>query len=149
MKKVKFRGLSEGNLNRLWRKVVLEIFGGKCFFCGAHHTEQEIECHHTVKRKNFLLRYNWRNGIPSCKWVHGKNGHLKMSCHQFAETPEGKHIIDVYQARFRDYLTARSGVAKQWFVEHGITKRDYLIEMYNDLSQKWAMIQIEKRNDLS
>lgn len=128
-------GISEGNLNRLWRKAVLKLFKGRCFFCQSHYTLQEIECHHTVKRRNFLLRYNWRNGIPTCKWCHGDNWKLRMSCHQYAETPQGKHLIDVYQEPFRDYLTDRSGVSKQWFAEHGITKREYLIEMHQELME--------------
>jgi hypothetical protein len=131
----RFKGLGDSNLNSLWRKAVLAVFGSKCFFCGTDASVQEVECHHIVKRKTFLLKYNYRNGIPACKWVHEGNKHFKMSCHQFAETPEGKHLINEHIAPYREYLTDRSGQAKQWLVEHGMTKNEYKQEMYLELQE--------------
>ena len=75
--KSKSRGLSDSNLQDKWRKVVLLKFGNCCFFCGKPKGQVEIECHHLVKRKTLLLRHDWRNGIPVCKF----------GCHSYAETP--------------------------------------------------------------
>lgn len=129
------RGISESNLNLLFRKAVLKLFGNRCFFCKKHLFFAEIEVHHTVKRRNFLLRYNWRNGIPVCKWIHSENEHMRMSCHHYAETPAGKAKIAEYQAPFLDYLTDRSGQAKQWLVEHGMTKNEYKASMLKELKE--------------
>jgi hypothetical protein len=127
------KGLSDSNLNQMWRKAVLKKFGNKCFFCSASADSQVVECHHVVKRKTFLLRYDWRNGIPACKWLHSGNKHFKMSCHAFAETPQGKHLINAHIAPFREYLTDRSGQSKQWLLEHGMTKTDFLKLIYEEL----------------
>ena len=117
------RGLSEGNLLKLHREAVRKLFFYRCFFC--HFAIGEKEVHHVVKRKNFLLRYSWRNGILVCKYI----------CHPHAETPEGKHKIDLYIEPYREYLQERSGSCKDWFVKHGITRNDYLREMYNELKE--------------
>ena len=87
-----------------------------------------MEHHHLVKRRSLLLRYDWRNGILVCKYV----------CHAYAETPAGKAKIAEYLKNrdLLDYLQERSGVAKDWFIKHGITKRDYLMQMYEDLKEK-------------
>ena len=129
---VEMKGLSDSNLNALWRKAVLKRFGNKCFFCSAP-ASSVVECHHIVKRKTFLLRYDWRNGITACKWMHSGNKHLKMSCHAFAEVPAGKHLINAYIAPYREYLTDRSGQSKQWLTEHGMSKLDFKKLMYEEL----------------
>lgn len=122
------RGISESHLQKLWREAVLKNFADCCFFCGQHRSSVEIECHHLVKRKMLLLKHDWRNGIPVCKYV----------CHSYAETPTGKAKIASYlnDHGLLDYLQARSGQCKQWFVEHGITKTQYLKSMYDDLKAK-------------
>jgi hypothetical protein len=127
------KGLSDSNLNQMWRKAVLKKFGNKCFFCSASADSQVVECHHVVKRKTFLLRYDWRNGIPCCKWVHFGNKHFKMPCHAFAEVPAGKHLINAHIAPFRDYLTDRAGQSKQWLTEKGMTKNEFKALMYEEL----------------
>jgi len=126
----KERGLSDSNLLKLRRKVVYSRFNNKCFFCGK---SKELEDHHIVKRKNFLLRYDWRNSILLCKYI----------CHQYAETPEGKHKIDKFIEPYRNYLQARSVSCKQYFVERGITRKDFLKTVYAELQG-----ELMKFNDL-
>ena len=121
-KKKKARGLSDSHLLNLHRKAVRALFGYKCFFCGGTN---ELEVHHLVKRKNFLLRYNWRNGVLVCKYI----------CHAHAETPEGKHQIDLLIEPHRKYLQDRSGQSKDWFVKHGMSRHDYCIEMKLELEK--------------
>lgn len=131
----KLHGASESNLGRLWRLAVLKVFGGRCFFCGAHFVKHDIECHHTVKRNNFLTRFDWRVAVPCCKWEHSMNEHLKMSCHRYAETPWGRKLITEYQDKhgFVEYLTERNCSAKQWLVERGKTKNDHKQDMLAEL----------------
>lgn len=114
-------GLSDSNLLTLHRKAVRKIFGYRCFFCNRNEGVREV--HHIVKRKNLLLRYDWRNGILLCKY----------QCHPFAETPEGKHEIDLYITPHRDHLQERSGSSKDWFVKYGITKQEYCESMKKEL----------------
>lgn len=146
MKKKKQRGVSDSNLNLLWRKTVLAVHENKCFFCGSDANIVDIECHHyAAKRKNFLLRWDWRNGIPVCKWVHKDNEKFKMSCHQYAETWEGRQKIADYAEQYSERIVKRSMTAKQWFVEHGITKQDYKAEMYTDLTVTWALTKTKEK----
>jgi hypothetical protein len=120
--------LSDSNLLKLRRQVVFKNFNDCCFFCGQHKSQVPLEDHHIVKRKNFLLRYDWRNSILVCKYV----------CHSYAETPTGKHKIDEYleSTGFREYLQERVGSCKQWFVERGISRNDFLLQIYHDLKSK-------------
>jgi len=104
------------------------------FIIGSHSVKEiqyhhiPLEDHHLVKRKTLLLRYDWRNGIPVCRYV----------CHNYAETPTGKAKIAYYltDTDLLDYLQARSGQSKDWFVKHGISRKDFLIQRYNDLKDK-------------
>lgn len=122
------RGLSDSNLLKLRRQAVHKHFSDCCFFCGKHKSQSPLEDHHIVKRKAVLLRYDWRNSILVCKY----------GCHSYAETPTGKSKIDQYlkDSGFLEYLQARVGSCKQWFVEHGITRKDFLKQMYDDLKTK-------------
>lgn len=122
------KGLSDSNLLKLRREAVHKHFNDCCFFCGQHKFNVPLEDHHLVKRKNFLLRYDWRNGLLVCKYV----------CHNYAETPTGKAKIAAYlkDSDLLDYLQARSGQCKDWFVSHGITRTDFLSQIYEDLKNK-------------
>ncbi|MFA5307723.1 MAG: hypothetical protein WC365_09800 [Candidatus Babeliales bacterium] len=121
-------GLSDSNLLKLRREAVHKHFNDCCFFCGQHKSQVPLEDHHLVKRKNFLLRYDWRNGLLVCKYV----------CHNYAETPTGKAKIASYlkDADLLDYLQERSGQCKDWFVSHGISRKDFMSQMYEDLKRK-------------
>jgi hypothetical protein len=122
------KGLSDSNLQDKWRKAVSKNFNDCCFFCGQHKFNVPLEAHHLVKRKMLLLKHDWRNGLLVCKCV----------CHNYAETPTGKAKIAKYlqDNNLLDYLQERSGQCKDWFVKNGITRRDFLKSMYDDLQAK-------------
>lgn len=128
------KGLSDANLQRLYRKAAYKSFNDKCFFCGAHRSNTDMEIHHPNHRNGLLLKYDYRNAIPCCKWAKDE---YALSCHQFAETPEGKKRITAYQDKmgYTEYLQERSGSCKQFFVERGITRTDFLKIIYNDLKE--------------
>lgn len=141
------RGTSDSNLNVLWRKTVLAVHGNKCFFCEADVNHYEIECHHwAAKRKIYLLRWDWRNGIPVCKWANDRGTQLSMSCHQFAETLQGRNMISDHMKIFHKYLYERNVSAKQWLVEHGMTKKDFKELMYKDLSVTWGICESYRKD---
>lgn len=125
------RGLTHSNLNKLWRSAVLIKHDFRCFFCGRHIKQTDLECHHYIHRNNLLTRYDWRNGFPACKYPT----EWHMSCHQYAETPSGKgrivHHLLIYN--LEHHLQERTMQSKQWFVERGITKNDFLQSMYDEL----------------
>ena len=54
--------LSDSSLLLLWRKTVLKVWGYRCAICGMGGA---LECHHIVKRRYQLLKFDWRNGIPA------------------------------------------------------------------------------------
>lgn len=125
--------MGQSSMDKLWREAVLKVFKGKCFFCGADYRQHEVECHHRVKRNHFLLKYDWGNGVPCCKWTHeGNYEKFGMACHQYAETTMGKLIMDC-KLNKKDYLRERSGSSKQWLVERGLTKQDFLKIMQDEL----------------
>jgi len=72
----------EATILRLWREVVLVKFGRHCAFCGSTQLHI-VDCHHIVRRDNLMLKYDWRNGIPLCRY----------SCHRFGETKAGREKI--------------------------------------------------------
>jgi len=125
------KGLSDSNLRKLWRDAVLTKHHYRCFFCGRHLKETTLEAHHFIHRNNLLTRYDWRNGFPVCKYPT----EWHMSCHQYAETPQGKQKIILHLSihNFLNYLQDRDTQSKQWFVERGITKNDFLKTMYDEL----------------
>mgnify|MGYP001172880877 CR=1 FL=1 len=114
------RGLSDSNLQSMWRKACRIIHGDRCFVCGAIATDT----HHYIRRKNLLTKHAWQNGYPCCP-----------DCHRFLHTKAGeKKMVDwLSQNGWLEYLHERETQSKQWFVEHGITKNDYLKQMYDEL----------------
>lgn len=54
-------GLSDSTIEALWRRVVLKRGGYRCVVCGRGGT---LECHHVIKRRYKLLRWDYRNGVP-------------------------------------------------------------------------------------
>jgi hypothetical protein len=93
-----------------------------------------MEDHHFVKRKNFLLRYSFRNSFLVGKY---QESWQKMSCHAFCETPAGRKKINDYliENGWFDYIQERVGSCKQWFTEHGISRNDYKRQMYDELKE--------------
>lgn len=119
------KGLSDPNLQRLWRRKSKEIHNNCCFFCGKHESQTELEVHHYIKRSVLLTKYLAINGFPCCRY----------DCHQFAHTKKGTRQIEDWLAKngWLDYLQERETSSKQWFVDHHITRNDYLKKMYDEL----------------
>jgi hypothetical protein len=133
---VVMRGLSDSNLQSMWRKAIIKLFGGRCFFCGSPTSIKEA--HHAAQKRNMLLlKHDYRCGILCCKFQHDGNKQFKMSCHRYAETPIGKKLIQDYQEKngWLEYLHERSRNSKQWLVEHGMTRNEFLLTMYKELKE--------------
>ena len=67
------KSVSDSTLHRLWRRAVLAYWNYTDPIDGTYGAEN-LECHHIVKRKHFVTRWDWRNGLPlsakSHRWVH-------------------------------------------------------------------------------
>lgn len=110
------KSVSDSYLNKLWRKAVLAEWGYECPYCG--NTDIDIiEIHHIVKRKNKILRWDYRNGIPGCKY----------SCHSFYHTLSGqKWILENLEEEVILYLSEFDNVLyKDYLFEHGLTDNEF------------------------
>ncbi|GEM_PF-1245054 len=120
------KGLSDSNLQSMWRKACRIIHRNRCFVCGTSGLQTTLETHHYIKRNNLLTRHAWQNGFPSC-----------AKCHRYLHTKAGEQKIVAWLAKnnWLEYLHERETQSKQWFVDRGITRDDYLRQMYNELKK--------------
>lgn len=120
----KKRKYTDRYLEMLWRKAVLAEFKNRCAYCGNLNID-EIECHHIVKRRHKILRWDWKNGVTGCK----------HTCHKFYHTVKGgwwiatKHI-------YYSYLLEMEGQYKQYLVENGFTDTDFRRIKVSELKNK-------------
>jgi hypothetical protein len=124
---------SDSTLNKLWRQAVLKTYNYRCYFCGVHIETTELECHHIIKRKNMVTRWDVINGVPVCKYPNNKTPY-KMSCHEYAETPEGRSRI-LHSPELVEYLQRRVVPFKQWLVDRGMTVKEFKNKMHNELKE--------------
>jgi hypothetical protein len=76
--------MSDSHLNKLWRQAVLKTWENTCVMCGQKDLPENLECHHYVKRRVKVLKYDWRNGFP----LHSHKG-----CHREAHTKGGERKL--------------------------------------------------------
>jgi ankyrin repeat protein len=101
---------SDSTLMSWWRKAVKAVQGESCVLCGA----TPVECHHIIKRRKKLTRYDWRNGLPLCP-----------GCHSLSDTIRGREAIAEHVDM--DYLRDHDGVIlKEWLASHGMTEQEFL-----------------------
>jgi hypothetical protein len=111
---MKGKKYSENYLNQLWRKAVLADHGNRCAYCGNTRT-QEIECHHIVKRRHKILRWEWRNGIPGCRY----------KCHMFYHTKAGELWIAENHKHYKLLLDHETIVYKQYLLDVKLTDAEF------------------------
>ena len=127
----KRKAFSDGYLMGLWRKAVLEFWGHRCGFCGAYGDEG-LECHHIVRRKNKLLRWNWRNGIPLCKWPISEN---KPTCHQEGHSKLGERRISLLTPFYEMLVFWERKVSKGVLQDENKTDNEFRKDLYDDLKE--------------
>jgi len=122
---MKKKPLSDRYLMILWRKAILLANGNRCFFCGNTNVN-ELECHHLVHRSAYILRWDWRNGIPVCV---GK-------CHRLAHRLEGAMMI-ANAHKFIYYLRKNENVTlMEYCLKNGITKEEFRRQAAKELKEK-------------
>ncbi|MCF6276297.1 MAG: hypothetical protein L3J07_00445 [Candidatus Magasanikbacteria bacterium] len=53
-----------------WKGEVKEKYGKRCVVCGSL---KNIEIHHVITRRNYLVKRYIPNGVPLCRDHHSKN----------------------------------------------------------------------------
>ena len=85
----KKKAVSDSTLTKLWRQAVLASWGHQDPISGTWGDEN-LECHHIIKRKHWVTRWDWKNGIPltaeSHRWMHE---------HPIAAQEKLSHFIDM------------------------------------------------------
>jgi hypothetical protein len=118
------KAVSDSRLMQLWRQAVLMHW---------HYTDplswyrdptgESLQCHHYIRRKHFLLRWDYRNGVP-----------LTAQSHEYAHTKGGdaelKELLDT------DYLHAMERwTKKQYLLEHGLSENEFRLRVKQELEQ--------------
>jgi len=100
----KRRAVSDSRLMALWRRAVLAYWRYTDPISGKYDpTGEVLQCHHIVPRRHFLLRWDYRNGVP-----------LTVESHQLAHTGKGRALLrEVADTEYLDEL-------------EGWTKKDFL-----------------------
>lgn len=111
----KNKGYGKTTMNSLWRKAVLANYNHRCAYCGNTDIT-EIECHHIVYRRHKILRWDYRNGIPGCKFT----------CHKIYHTKKGEQWISSVHRDY-DLITSLENVTfKQYLVDNCLTEKEFL-----------------------
>lgn len=119
------KGISTKYLDSLWSVVVKFVWNHQCVVC---HKRNCLEAHHICKRKNSLTRWDWRNGIPVCKF----------GCHQWVDTKEGERFVEnlIGSKLYFELDRCAQKVLKQHLVEKGISVNEFRQKMKKGLLEK-------------
>ena len=110
---------------KLWRNAVLKDWNGRCFICGNDQIDQ-LECHHIVKRRNKILRYDYWCGVPVCK----------MGCHNQIDSIAGRKLLTEHIPTKMDYLAGYEKMTfKDYLSAYKITENEFLTEKVNNLKE--------------
>ena len=124
--------LSESRMHQLWRRAVLVKAGHRCAFCGQPG-DCELECHHIVRRRKLLTRWDWMNGIALCR-----------DCHRIGHTKLGEMKIMKVHPHY-DYLVERENlISKDVFVDLQINDNGWYHRQAEEMRD---IIRLEEWND--
>ena len=111
---MKSKPLSESSMAKLWRQAVLIKCKHRCYLCGVYGDEN-LECHHIIKRRYKSTRWYWKNGTSLCH-----------ACHSAVETKSAvrrelennwQYMDELDEMNMTDYKTMLS--------EKGYTHNEY------------------------
>lgn len=114
--------ISDSYLFKLWRQAVLKLWGNRCAFCGNPIIE-DIECHHIVRRRHKVLRWDYRNGIPLCsKKVNPK---YKLTCHQYGHTKLGESLIKEKNKHYNDIIILEPKNYRDYLLQNAVNDNEF------------------------
>lgn len=107
--------MTDRYLLKLWRDAVLARYYHRCAFCEVFGDEK-LDCHHIVKRRHVLTRYEVINGIPLCHACHAVahtlTGAVKIQ--RLIGAKKYEWLMDMELETIKDYL-ARRGISRvEW-----------------------------------
>ena len=113
---------SDSTLNKKWRQAVLSWYGEGCIIC----QKQPVECHHIIKRRNKLLRWDYRNGVPLCKEHHEQSDSIYIR----------RLIEDKIGEDFCQYLDEMRMIGyKQYILDYCINDKEFKQEKYEEMQE--------------
>ncbi len=108
---------------KLWRQAVLKDYQYKCFVCG-NTIVNELDCHHIVKRRNRILRYEFWNGVPVCRF----------GCHNEIDSMSGRDELRKRIPLKMDYLKFYEKMTlKDYLSSHDMTRDEFYHEKAENL----------------
>lgn len=118
--KKKTKSVSDDYLIQLWRKAVKAWHGERCVFCG----NTPVECHHIIKRKHYVTRWDFKNGLPLCHY-----------CHEIADTLMMKDKIkDFIGHEWWEYLCDMELYGKKEFLyQENLTDNEFRKKIKKEL----------------
>lgn len=127
----KTKTVSDSTLSKLWRKAVLAYWGYRDPISGLCDPSGEIlQCHHIVRRRRFVLRWDYRNGIP-----------LTAESHAYAHTGAGgERVRELVNTKYLDEMEGWD--KKSYFATHGITEGEFRLEKMAELRaviEEWGI----------
>ena len=120
----KKKSVSDGYLNKLWRQAVLTKWEYSCPYCGNTDIDT-IQCHHIIKRRNVILRWDVKNGIPGCT----------CPCHQYYHTKAGHRWIEeqLDEQTIMHLDTYENMTYKNYLQKNCLTDNEYRLIMLEEL----------------
>jgi hypothetical protein len=116
---------ADSTLDAAWRKAVLESYNWRCGICGLSWLQGSLECHHIIKRRHKLTRWDYRNGVPLCR-----------ECHALAHTKAGEAIIARRHPWYDELVTLESINFKDYIATVGWTENEWRQQMLEKLKEK-------------
>lgn len=113
----KKHGVSSSHMTALFRAAVRKKYNNRCAFCNS---VMDPQAHHIVHRNDYLLKWDHRNGILLC-------GPWHLNCHAKADTIFGREMVrSIIGDEDWNYLKSLERIPKkQYFVEHGLSEREF------------------------
>jgi hypothetical protein len=104
----------------LVRNALLKLYKNTCNICNRYFEDNYLQCHHFVKRRQALLRYDWRNNFLLC-----------IDCHNYVHTKEGEVKLILYMNRLDygrfEYLCQREKInIKDFLIKEGLSRNEFI-----------------------
>ena len=104
----------DSTLDKAWRAAVLQAYNFRCGMCGLSWKQGALECHHIIKRRRKLTRWNWKNGVPLCKECHQKAHTKAGEMFLMRRHPHWEELVNLEQINFKDWLLAMRLSENEW-----------------------------------
>ena len=122
---------SESKMQRLWSKTVLAVHNHRCAFCGQPG-DDNLECHHIIRRRKLLTRWDWKNGIALCH-----------NCHKIAHEMSGQIKISMQHPYWEYLFECEYLISKDVFAKSGMTAADW----YEMQAEEMAEVHAEHEGE--